>query len=195
MKKLKFFILFLAPVMCLTACQKDSETTTAVKDDETITTVKDSELVSRAAPRPFKGTTNSWLVEEGDVECACNDLTIITGYGNGNGKITHMGHVTEKITVCIEEIVFDEHGEYVEAHIAGACFKLIAANGDEIWLDGGPHIFKPAPDCFCETAKLKATITGGTGRFEGASGLVDAFVTYDIATGIYKEEYDGWISY
>jgi hypothetical protein len=185
----------LLSLLYFSACQKDSEITNTVKDDETTMLTTNTELTSRAAPRPFKGTTKTWLVEEGDVACACSDMTTIIGYGEGGGQVTHLGNVSEELTVCIEEIVFDENGEFVEGHIGGVCVELTAANGDEVWLLGGPHIFKPAPGCFCMKAQLKETITGGTGRFEGASGQVDVLVTFDIATGIYTEEYDGWISY
>jgi hypothetical protein len=193
-KKTTFhFVAALLPLLLLSfsACQKDSEIVNLAKDDTSITATNQIELTSRAAPRPFKGTTNTWLADEGDVVCNC--VGIFMGYGGGAGTITHMGNTTEELSVCIEEIVFDENGEFVEARMAGICIELTAANGDKVFLEGGPHVFGPAPDCFCNTATLTATITGGTGRFDGASGQVDVFVTVNLATGIYTEEYDGWI--
>ena len=169
----------------LTTCQKDREATTPVSGDK---------VSLRSAPRPFKGTVYEVLVDEGEVECDCGDAPII-GYSGGPGKMTHMGKVTSKATACIEDVIFDENGVFVEALVDGVCISLTAANGDELLLEGDAHIIRPDPDCGCETAAFRATVTGGSGRFEDATGWADVFLRFDPATGIYTEEYDGKISY
>jgi len=171
-------------VFSITACQKEHET---------IVPDKNVEFSLRSADRPFKGTVFEVLVDKADLGCECQ--TPIVGYAGGHGKMTHMGNVTSKAEVCIEDVIFDENGVFVKTLVEGVCISLTAANGDELLLVGESHVIIADPECACETAEFRATVTGGSGRFEDATGWADVFLSFDPATGVFTEEYDGEISY
>ena len=181
MKNLFLFMTIL--LFSLTACQKENE----ILDNRSsnFTTLEDEEVRVRQAPhpRPFKGT-----VFEGfsgvDIDCACEDDDLVFGSA-GTGNLTHMGKVTSTSTVCIDAFLFDENGEIIGSVVNTVCTKLIAANGDELMLEGSPHTLPPGI--------LTVTFVGGTGKFENASGSADLVVSFDGST--YTEVYDGVIYY
>ena len=177
------FLLLLA--FSLTACQQESES---------ISPVENEELSFRSATRPFKGTVLETLSDVMDPDCECEDDDLVVG-SSGEGNLTHMGKVTSEATICIESFILDENGQPIGSIENGVCIKLTAANGDELIADGGPHSLLFDPDCLCVTGTFEVVFNGGTGRFEDATGSANLTISFDPATGIYTEEYDGEISY
>ncbi len=63
--------------------------------------------------------------------------------------------------------------------------KLVAANGDEVWITYTGYAPLPGPDTKVIVVEIDFTITGGTGRFAAASGGGDMtayvqFLGYDV---------------
>lgn len=89
------------------------------------------------------------------------------------GNLTHMGKVTGSATVYYDPVSF---------YPTGADLTLVAANGDAVCM---------------ATTMTGYTVTGGTGRFEGASGqgAFSATNVGDIEDGIVALAWNGTIDY
>ena len=72
-------------------------------------------------------------------------------------------------------------------------YEYTAANGDTLTADFTER-FTPTdvPGVFSDV--IRATITGGTGRFAGATGSFVAYRVADHATGIVSDSFEGTIS-
>ena len=80
--------------------------------------------------------------------------------GNGSGTATHLGLFTYSFQATV--LLPDRIGEGASAH-------FIAANGDDLYAEGyGMGVPSSIPDFNLVTEHF--TITGGTGRFDGATG-------------------------
>jgi hypothetical protein len=108
--------------------------------------------------RPFRAT----LVAEahwdftGEVRPDCGPVTTLT---NPTGRATHMGKVTASSSHC----------PALPEYIGDGLLTIVAANGDKLY---GAYDYDPSD----ETNVIPITITGGTGRFKGASGsLTEAY--------------------
>jgi len=102
--------------------------------------------------------------------------------GTGSGNATHLGSFT-----------MTYEGEVnLLTHAATGSIEFIAANGDRVYADfvgqstptGTPNVVS-----IVETA----TITGGTGRFAGATGTFVVMRTLDQITGSASGFFDGGI--
>jgi len=124
---------------------------------------------------PFKAKFFSVRTYEDDVEGRCtgdefSDFNVQTG----EGQATHLGRFSTKMWFCVNPQTFqykDGHGE------------SIAANGDKLFFEiptaGEVGQIQPIVHPLYElTFQDPFTFTGGTGRFEGASGggYTDSFV-------------------
>ena len=98
------------------------------------------------------------------------------------GNATHLGRFTAVSTYCVDP-----------ATLAITRGKTIftAANGDQLFttfsgrLTGSPPVFG---------VEIALTITGGTGRFSGASGSASVVGDFDTAAGAGTASLDGVIS-
>lgn len=140
----------------------------------------------RAASLPFRGSFD--LTSSAAVNCppTCPPTTLtITGRQNGNG--THLGNFTAH-TIDIVNMPTTQ---------ATGTLSLTAANGDQLFATtaGAEDQFIP-PNVSHVTQT--ATITGGTGRFAGATGTftVEHTSTIDFAAGtaIGSGSFDGYIN-
>ena len=121
--------------------------------------------------RPFKGRSTSTIVIE-VVPGVRNDWTL-----EGTGEATHVGRFTNS-----------GEGFTPYVGVGHGSGTLIAADGDKVFWDvetvsGGPD---------------KVIITGGTGKFENASGTFYAYttgITGEFPTFEYSYSYDGTITY
>jgi hypothetical protein len=64
-----------------------------------------------------------------------------------------------------------------------------AANGDQLFLSPNEGVFVQSLTDGTSSSQGFLTISGGTGRFEGATGSVDV-----LALGV-SVRFDGWITY
>jgi hypothetical protein len=107
--------------------------------------------------RPLRGTGDGITT----LELATGSFT-----SSATEIISHLGKVTSTNSGTI---VVTGPGTFATS----ADFTIVAANGDELFLTGtGTGTFTPE----ASDTTFVTTITGGTGRFEGASGMTRASV-------------------
>jgi hypothetical protein len=110
---------------------------------------------------PFAG------LEVGSLSAGLFNFPIATIIREAEGEATHLGHFTVS-------------GEYfvnvLDASATGT-FTITAANGDQIFITSVGHSLQPPT--LKETVE-DVTVTGGTGRFAGATGswFMDAHVAF-----------------
>jgi len=133
---------------------------------------------------PFKGHIDGHLVTS-----PTPDPTILDGVAHAVGIGTQVGSFT-KVTRDVIDLATDT--------VTGS-FTMTASNGDLLTgVYSGPFVFG-APGTFSWV--LPTTITGGTGRFTGASGafVFKANVVFTGANGVfdgtYSETFEGTISH
>jgi hypothetical protein len=128
---------------------------------------------SAAEPVPFKGVADLTLT--GAVPIGENlELTAIA-----TGQATHLGRFTRTETVLVSPF-----GVFLEGSIT-----FTAANGDELYADVAGGFTSPD----LSTAEGSYVFSGGTGRFEDASGSAE-FVAVASETG-FVVTFDGEIEY
>lgn len=113
---------------------------------------------------PFKVNLTVWNYSEPDDRCEPNVFLTM----RGNGVVAHLGNMTTEMTFCADISHFPV-GPY-----GPGTGVFIAANGDElnfefddgeiVWNEGNNAAYYPT------TFNDKMYFTGGTGRFEEASG-------------------------
>jgi hypothetical protein len=107
----------------------------------------------------------------------------VTGAGSGDshGQATHLGkftaHAELQVTGFTPPNIFEAVGN----------FTLVAANGDEVTgtLAGTSMATGPGPIFTGHIATYVLTITGGTGRFDGASGRIESV---QEGTALFRDE-------
>ena len=130
-------------------------------------------------PVPFKGTfagqTHSAVpTDDPDV------LLVTTG---GGGHATHLGK---------DRLVAPHLANLATGGVTGTHY-FTAANGDRLTADFTGQ-FVPTPDGLL-VGHLSCSITGGTGRFEGATGTYAFVVVFDPATFQSVARIEGTISF
>ncbi len=101
----------------------------------------------------------------------------------GTGTISHLGRVSWTTEHCFQ-LFLGTFGEFGDAEVV-----ITSANGDQLY--GTYDGVMTSATTFAEDM----IITGGTGRFAGASGVVAEAGWFDPATGYMEVTGDGWISY
>ena len=103
--------------------------------------------------------------------------------GEGSGNATQLGRFDVSISLVANAADGTAVGTY----------EFTAANGDTLTADF-TESFAPTdvPGVFADV--ITATITGGTGRFAGATGSFVADRVADHATGIVSDSFEGTIS-
>ena len=141
------------------------------------------EVVSAFAPDaqgeqlPFKGRL------EGVVTVTPVDPPIFSVLVNGTGNATQLG----EFTVAIPHLVNRAN------RIATGSYHFVAANGDTLSADFTGQATPTATPGVLSIVET-ATITGGTGRFAGASGSFTCERLYDAVAGTTVGSFNGTIS-
>ena len=101
----------------------------------------------------------------------------------GEGNATQLGHFDVSSSIVADESNGTAVGTY----------EFTAANGDTLTADYTEY-FAPTdvPGVFSDV--ITATITGGTGRFAGATGSFVSHRAADHVTGIVSDSFEGTIS-
>jgi hypothetical protein len=107
---------------------------------------------------PFKGESSGVITATGFDPVA----GIAFAHIEGEGRATHFGRLTVSGDVALDVVTGVPQGTWT----------LTAANGDMLFLD---MTAVPGIGLF--------TVTGGTGRFEGASGFYKQFITFAAPPG------------
>lgn len=100
-----------------------------------------------------------------------------------SGTATYLGRFTLLAPHVVNQATLTATGTYL----------ITAANGDTITADlaGTARMVEP-PNVVAITET--ATVTGGTGRFAGATGSIQVERVFNRATGVTTGTLDGWIS-
>jgi hypothetical protein len=120
------------------------------------------------ADLPFRGRLDA-------TEDASSVVHHLIGAGNG----THLGHFTYAADITIDEATGDGAGEVT----------YTAANGDQILAKTAGSIVNLEYPIL--VLREQQTLTGGTGRFVGASGTVVMERTLNLETGATTGSFDG----
>ena len=174
MKTLKRFLLFIAGICLLIACSKSDK---FWGDEPLGNTLKNGKAEPVMVTVPFKadfvlGYTDMFVNEDmcnkddpwnnNDPVDATNPILWIVTDGSGTG--THMGNFTSHCEFCCNTFT----GRY-----GNASGVFIAANGDKLFWDNWGQVVMPEPgdpDHYINKWNDPWKITGGTGRFKGATG-------------------------
>ncbi len=124
---------------------------------------------------PFKGTLQ--VLADFDVQ-----FPTLFVDATGSGTATHLGRFTA---------TFQEEANLVTGQGIGSG-HFIAANGDSVFTEFIGQV-SPTEDPDVALVVSTHTITGGTGRFEGASGSFTGHLLVNLVTGIGESSFDGTI--
>jgi len=123
---------------------------------------------------PFKGTDSFASKAVG------GSGNIVKTLDTGSGNATHLG----RFTMAASETV-----DFGTLAVTGGTYTLTAANGDTVTGIYSGHIL-PTLDGYL----VSGPITGGTGRFTGATGFIVWHGSFDLATFTGSDVITGTIS-
>ena len=129
-----------------------------------------------AAETPFKGTVNA--VETGQVVFPIRSADRV-----GTGTATYLGRYTEHVVAQID----------LPTMSATGAATFTAANGDTLTTTVAGQATRTGPTMLSIVEVY--TITGGTGRFAGASGSFTMEVTLDLSTHVSSGTFSGEIDH
>ena len=128
---------------------------------------------------------------------ACGDPPRFLNTQVGEGESTHLGRFSITFTFCVDATDLLDDGTLTEGESApydNGIGMIVAANGDELYLSiSGVVLPSDHPDFDFEFHDA-FQVTGGTGRFAGASGegVTDSFV--DQSTNRTYHSWSGWLT-
>lgn len=128
---------------------------------------------------PLRGTFKGWILTQSSIE-----PPVVHIESGGTGHATHLGRSEW----------FFSHDLNLTTYTWEGFFIFTAANGDELYVDtiGG---VRPTEDSDIVVSFGDGVITGGTGRFENATGEFSLEALVNMATGEVKDAtIDGIIS-
>jgi hypothetical protein len=135
---------------------------------------------------PFHATFQQTIVDFSCEDAACDMAQIVL---SGHGTATHLGKATELINATIDST------NATPAHpcsVLNDTRILTAANGDQLFISGTGTACTDPNNPDLETATFTWTVTGGTGRFAGATG--SGTETLGNTAGSISVVYEGAIS-
>ena len=103
---------------------------------------------------------------------------------DATGTATYIGKFSLQAPHIVDQSTLTATGTYL----------LTAANGDTITADlaGTARMVEPP---YVIAITETATVTGGTGRFEGATGTIEVERIFNRATGVTTGTFTGWLSF
>ena len=112
------------------------------------------------------------------------------------GTAAHLGRVSVVASHCTQFDIFTtpNPGVFQDGEMT-----VTAANGDELWIEYAGHfLFTPGdtPEVgVSDISFTTLTVTGGTGRFEGATGSLSGHAIDNFPAGPHTAAFAGWIVY
>jgi hypothetical protein len=131
-----------------------------------------SVAVSAAAQTPFKGTVSA-------VESVVVTPPTASIIREGTGTATYLGRFTEHIVLTVDLLTMS----------SGGSATFTAANGDTLTATVVGQATRTGPTTLSIVEDY--TITGGTGRFAGATGSFMLESSVDQATGVSSGSFSG----
>jgi hypothetical protein len=140
--------------------------------------------VSASSEVPFSAKLSGSV---SDTNCGVLTLCLT---GTDHGRATHLGiaTLTKTATITITFTPCDDGGVLTTYTESGT---LIAANGDTLFLSGGGTACAANGHAI---ASGELTVTGGTGRFAGATGSLDESIDHNLVTDTENVSLSGTIS-
>jgi len=170
MKTFKKLLFLFAAISLLISCSKSDDM--FLNDDPIEGNLKSARNEPVMVSVPFKADLSVW--DHSDyTDPSCGGFPVLFLTMEGSGNITHLGKMTTKMTFCNNTST----GYYYDTDVI-----FIAANGDELYasIPEGQIVPNEEDNSTYYVAKFNDPMyfTGGTGRFEGASGeaLTNAYV-------------------
>jgi hypothetical protein len=133
--------------------------------------------------RPVNG---QFTAQAGAAEPRCGDALTL-GF-EIRGVAAHLGALTGTGSNCTEWTLATS-----AVAIWDGLASFVAADGST--LSSTAEGTQDAPVAGVATFEVRHTITGGTGRFEGAAGVWVVTGTIDFTTGTISGQVAGWLSY
>ena len=124
---------------------------------------------------PFKGSIQMF-------ESVVVQFPTLFSDGQGSGEATHLGRFT-----VTRQAVVD-----IPTDVAVGSAHFTAANGDSVFTESVAQS-DPTEDPDVLLVEETYTITGGTGRFAGASGSFKVERLFNLVTGFTSGSFDGFI--
>jgi len=182
MKTLKRFLFLFAGACLLVSCSKSDDILPT--NDPAEDYLKKAVVTTKTVTVPFKAHFTVWDHSDySDESCGGAPIFFLTMLGEGN--INHMGLITTSMTFCLNGLT----GEYWDTDCV-----FVAANGDELYATIPTGIVIPNEednsDYYSSRFNDDMYFTGGTGRFEGASGMAKTNAYVHDATDVYKHKGD-----
>jgi hypothetical protein len=134
-----------------------------------------------AAPqRPIKGDCEAETIEVVPIS-----PTVIRRISIGTCQLSHLGRTTLRSVAETNLVTLEQTGDHT----------LTAANGDVLYATSAGTAALTPPSTLHFTGVT--TISGGTGRFGNARGVMDVAGTSDLSGARQRSSftYDGWIAY
>jgi hypothetical protein len=144
----------------------------------------DAEKRGRAVTKPFRGTWETAFTDFGAPIPGCDDDPTTGPFTiEGHGQAIHMGNT---LYTSVSE------SDFVTQCGSGT---MTAANGDQLFVEFSGNVnFPPPPETF-GTFAGEFSFTGGTGRFENATGGGTYEGSADVVTQQGLVTYTGIVTY
>lgn len=154
MKNLSFLIPFLVVAFLLTACTGEKP----IEPNPDLPTVH----FKKKHPVPFTANFSTQPMPPLADRCGAEDPDFYTSYHQGNGKAKHMGNIFVSATFC---------QSYSNPYLTlDAQWEFEAANGDFLFLNVPLTVMSWITFPIHIQGDGEFVVTGGTGRFDGATG-------------------------
>jgi len=193
MKKLKELVFILICLALVVACSENAEdvnTDDNLKSAEEISKLKSTERGSDVVDGnlvvtvPFKTKFTVWD-HTNPLDRSCGEMPIFSVTMKGNGFINHLGKVETIMTFCND----NSTGEYWETDGV-----FVAANGDELYISIPIGFIIPNLEDNSNYYSFRFNddmyFVGGTGRFEGATGMAKTHAYVHFPTDDWKHKGD-----
>jgi hypothetical protein len=144
--------------------------------------LEDRNLLSQVAGVPAAEVQHDQVMVpfKGSMDYTIENRTLTTGLFQGTGQLTHMGRTTVDDLVVTPDFTTDpQHPTFT------ASGHFTAANGDKITFTVKGTFTSIDLTTATGKATSVATITGGTGRFKDATGVITTkdVLTLDLVPG------------
>jgi hypothetical protein len=136
---------------------------------------------------PFRAT-----VAETFTASPCPPIPSLCVTNTGSGQATHLGNIRESTVTVLDLASKPGPGCATDGHAERRTTTLYAANGDQVTLTATGYSCPTGPTTLSFVDSY--VVTGGTGRFAGASGGGTITGTVDLANGTAVDTFSGALS-
>lgn len=179
---MKKFLFVAMSVLVFASCQKEG-----ISDNQAEALSASNKVTAKKA-RPLSGDLSNAPVP-GYPAASCSDIFTISGRNFLYGNVSHLGLLKSGSFGTVQACNFFIDGQITYKEV------WVAANGDELYMDSYIIISPDPVVANTGTWTGEGTITGGTGRFDGATGNWKYANTKYFADGTSTWKISGEITY